>query len=123
MLDKTKEKILKKKGFKIQTFEPYNKLAIKFLNEFSIELRKNKKFINYLNLIYLMYWCNNKTKLIKKKKDNLISLGRGLAFHVCPSNVPTNFIYSFIFGILSGNSNIVKIPQKILMRKNNFGSY
>ena len=25
--------------------------------------------------------------------DNDLRLGRGLVFHICPSNVPTNFIY------------------------------
>ena len=39
-----------------------------------------------------------------------IRFGRGLIFHITPSNVPTNFIYSLLFGIISGNSNIVKVP-------------
>ena len=33
-------------------------------------------------------------------------------FHIAPSNIPTNFAYSLIFGLLSGNSNIVKVPSK-----------
>ena len=37
--------------------------------------------------------------------------GRGLIFHICPNNVPTNFIFSFFLGLLSGNSNIVKLPS------------
>ena len=40
-----------------------------------------------------------------------------MIFHICPSNVPTNFIYSFFFGLLSGNSNIVKIPSKNFYEK------
>ena len=39
-------------------------------------------------------------------------LGRGLVFHIAPSNVPLNFGYTFIFGLLSGNANIIKIPSK-----------
>ena len=39
-------------------------------------------------------------------------LGVGLIFHITPSNIPTNFAYSFIFGLLTGNSNIVKVPSK-----------
>ena len=50
-----------------------------------------------------------------KKNYNIkkeLYIGRGLVFHVVPSNVPTNFIYSLTFGLLSGNSNIIKLPEK-----------
>ena len=68
-----------------------------------------------------MYWCSKQVKKIKSKEKKFFSMGRGLAFHVCLSNVPTNFIYSFIFGLLSGNSNIVKMPSKnFIEKKNNF---
>ena len=48
------------------------------------------------------------------EKSNLIYFrkGRGLVFHVTPSNVPLNFVYSFVFGLLSGNSNIVRLSSK-----------
>jgi hypothetical protein len=39
-------------------------------------------------------------------------LGRGIAFHIAPSNVPVNFAYSLVCGILSGNVNIVRVPSK-----------
>ena len=49
-------------------------------------------------------------------KQNFLSssnrIGLGLVFHIAPSNIPTNFAYSLIFGLLSGNSNIVKVPSK-----------
>jgi len=32
-------------------------------------------------------------------RNNQLRLGRGLIFHICPSNVPTNFAYSFFFGL------------------------
>ena len=37
----------------------------------------------------------------------------GLVFHITPSNIPTNFAYSLLFGLLTGNSNIIKVPTKI----------
>ena len=39
-------------------------------------------------------------------------IGRGLAFHVAPSNVPVNCMYTLAFGLLSGCSNIVRVPSK-----------
>ena len=39
-------------------------------------------------------------------------LGRGIAFHVAPSNVPVNCMYTLVFGLLSGCANIVRVPSK-----------
>ena len=122
MPDKNKilKKITKNNSFVIKVFKPFSSLAIDFLLEFSNELRKNK-INNYPDLIYLSLWCSKK-KIENLKKNfflnNNLRLGRGLVFHICPSNVPTNFFYSFIFGILSGNSNILKIPNKDFVEKN-----
>jgi hypothetical protein len=33
-------------------------------------------------------------------------------FHIAPSNIPVNFAFSWIFGILSGNANVVRVPSK-----------
>jgi hypothetical protein len=41
-----------------------------------------------------------------------LRVGVGLVFHITPSNMPTNFAYSLLFGLLSGNSNIIKVPSK-----------
>ena len=39
-------------------------------------------------------------------------IGRGLAYHIAPSNIPINFAYSLVFGLLSGNTNIVRLSSK-----------
>ena len=116
MLDKRKilDKITKNKSFKVRISKPFNELNTKFLIDFSNELKKDKKIYEFPELFYLMFWCTKKNinKLQNKHLSEKIRFGRGLAFHICPSNVPTNFIYSFFFGLLSGNSNIVKLPNK-----------
>jgi len=107
-------KIIKKKNFCVETFRSFNSLSIDFLSDFSNELKKNKNIYKYPDLVYLLLWCNKKRieSLKKNFQEDEIRLGRGLIFHICPANVPTNFIYSFFFGLLSGNSNIVKVPSK-----------
>ena len=104
--------VLGDKKFKIKVSEPFNSLAENFIKDFSMELRKNKKIKLFPNLIYLIFWCRKNKNLTNKFDKGYLRLGRGLIFHICPSNVPTNFIYSFFFGLLSGNSNIVKVPSK-----------
>ena len=112
--------VLRGKKFETKVTEPFNNLSIDFLVDFSSKLRKFKKINSFPDLIYLIFWCSkNKNKnLAKYFNNNYLRLGRGLIFHICPSNVPTNFIYSFFFGLLSGNSNIVKIPTKNFKEKN-----
>ena len=111
--------VLGNKKFEIKVTTPFNNLVVDFLLDFSNELRKFKKINSFPDLIYLIFWCNkNKSKNLSKYcNNNYLRLGRGLIFHICPSNVPTNFIYSFFFGLLSGNSNIVKIPSKDFKEK------
>ena len=111
--------ILGNTNFKTKVVKPFNNLSIDFMIDFSDGLRKIKKINLFPDLIYLIFWCRkNKSKnLINHFNDNCLRLGRGLIFHICPSNVPTNFIYSFFFGLLSGNSNIVKIPSKNFKEK------
>ena len=57
--------------------------------------------------------------VLKKSIDNVIDkkkssnkYGWGVAVHITPSNVPINFAFSTIFGLLSGNHNFVSLPSK-----------
>jgi|ETNmetMinimDraft_16_1059900.scaffolds.fasta_scaffold33518_1 hypothetical protein len=111
--------VLRNTNFSIKVSEPFNNLSINLMTDFSYELRKTKKINLFPDLVYLTFWCrkNINNNLVKHFNNNYLRLGRGLIFHICPSNVPTNFIYSFFFGLLSGNSNIVKIPSKNFKEK------
>ena len=68
---------------------------------FSKELnKKSSKFYTDLkNIIFL--WCRKKNveKIKKNFFTNEIRTGKGLIFHITPSNVPVNFMYSLIFGV------------------------
>ena len=75
---------------------PFNQNLINFLNYFSNSLIKDKECRSYPDLIALSFWCSKKNiELLKNKiNDTEIRIGKGLLFHITPSNVPTNFIYS-----------------------------
>ena len=117
MLDKIilNSAVIGNKKFKTKVSTPFNLTAVNFILDFSNELKKNKEISSFPNLIYLIFWCRK--KFIKHTDKNISRLGRGIIFHISPSNVPTNFIYSFFFGLLSGNSNIIKIPSKSFKEK------
>ncbi len=54
----------------------------------------------------------NLQKLETAFKSNEVRLGRGLCFHIAPANIPINFAFSWIFSLLAGNANIVRLPSK-----------
>ena len=88
--------------------------SVNFLNLLSIDLLKNPYIRQYPDVLTFAFFCR-KANILKLKQNylsDIINIGRGVIFHVAPSNVPVNFAYSMVVGILSGNSNIVKVPSK-----------
>ena len=93
---------------------PYEEIICNFIEKFSTEISNDKRCKNYPDINTLAFWCRKKNILKFKKKFSTkeLRLGLGLVFHITPSNIPTNFAYSLIFGLLTGNSNVVKVPSK-----------
>lgn len=102
------------KKFKQEPFEPFSYEVCEFLDIFSKKLSALKEIKEYPDLKSLSFWCRKKNilKFKNAEKDLNFKIGLGLVFHITPSNVPTNFAYSLIFGLLSGNSNIIKVPSR-----------
>mgnify|MGYP006102230143 FL=1 len=100
--------------YETKPFKPYNKITCAFLAEFSKKLNLQKNINEISDLKALAFWCRKKNieYLIKKNLSDEIRIGLGLIFHITPSNIATNFIYSLFFGLLTGNSNVVKISSK-----------
>ncbi len=97
-----------------EPLKPFDEKVLSFLDSFSKELSKFNNSINYPDLKSLSFWCRKNNFLNMKKNYSSLEnkLGVGLIFHITPSNIPTNFAYSLIFGLLSGNANLVKVPSK-----------
>ena len=93
---------------------PYCNDVCKFLGDLSKKLDVKKMNQEFPDIKALSFWCRkaNIEYLKKKYISNETRLGLGIIFHITPSNIPTNFMYSLIFGLLTGNSNIVKVPSK-----------
>ena len=93
---------------------PFNQQSIDFLAKLSSEIRKSKNLKEFSDLATFAFWCRKNNILSYKNKYSHFNyrIGKGLIFHISPSNVPLNFAYSFIFGLLSGNSNIIRVPSK-----------
>ena len=93
---------------------PFNNKVCNFLGDLSIQLNNSQLAKKYPDIKTLAFWCRKKNilKLKNKLQTNESRLGLGFIFHITPSNIPTNFAYSLFFGLLTGNSNIVKVPSR-----------
>lgn len=98
---------------------PYQDECILFLDAWSKEIRNDIEARTYPDIQTFAFWIRKANMMQLKKsfeeKEDVVHykrIGKGLVFHIAPSNVPINFAYTFVFGLLSGNSNIVKVSSK-----------
>lgn len=100
----------------VPTKEPFDEEIINFLNEVSRVLMGMREAKAYPDVITLGFWMRKSSVLNLKKRfeknDGDLHMGRGLVFHIAPSNVPVNYAYSLVTGLLTGNANIVRVPSK-----------
>lgn len=98
----------------ISSEEIFSDNSISLLNNISVELYKSPKIREYPDVATFAFFCRKANILNLKRKYNQdgFRLGRGIVFHIAPSNVPVNFAYSMVAGLLSGNNNIIRVPSK-----------
>jgi hypothetical protein len=112
--------ILGQLNFNIGPTRIFETEIINFLEALSKEIMRNKKSREFHDLIAFGFWCR-KVNILRVKENYLkkeLLMGRGTALHICPSNVPLNFAYSLVFGLLSGNNNIVRLPSRNFLQTN-----
>lgn len=94
---------------------PFADNVIDFLNALSSTILKDRTTRIYPDVVTFAFFCRKANLLSLKEKytnPNELRLGRGLLFHIAPSNVPINFGYSLVAGLLAGNNNIVRVSSK-----------
>ena len=93
---------------------PFDEQVCSFLEDFSKLILKDSVLKSYTDVVSFAFWIR-KANIQKQKEEHASKysrLGRGMAFHIAPSNVPINAMFTFVFGLLSGNSNIVRVSTK-----------
>ncbi len=97
-----------------QPLPPYSDEAIEFASQLSKNIMRSPSVRIYPDMSALAFWCRKAN--LQKMKANCPEadkrLGRGLCFHVAPGNIPVNFAFSYLFGLMSGCSNIVRLSSK-----------
>ena len=94
---------------------PFADNVIEFLNALSGALLKDRMSRLYPDAITFAFFCRKANLMALKDKyssADALRMGRGILFHIAPSNVPINFGYSLVAGLLAGNNNIVRVSSK-----------
>ena len=101
-----------------QAWEPFAAETVDFLDRLSRALRADDRVRTDPEAMALAFWCRraHMEALRKRHCGEYKRLGRGLLFHLAPSNVPMMFAYTWIIGMLAGNAGIVRISGRTLRR-------
>jgi hypothetical protein len=94
---------------------PFAEDVLTLLDALSKELMADTEARAYPDVITFAFFCRrrNLEQLKAQWGDRSANrLGRGLTFHIAPANVPINFAYSLVVGLLAGNACIVRAPSK-----------
>lgn len=95
--------------------EIFSDSSMQFLSHLSRRLLADPASKVLPDVATFAYWCRQ-ANLIRMRasymKDERLRMGLGLTFHICPANVPVNFAFSMAFGLLSGNSCVLRLPSK-----------
>ena len=95
---------------------PFSDKVTDYLNALSVSLLKDRESRQYPDVVTLAFFCR-KANLQRLKKTFInseeVRLGRGILFHIAPGNVPVNFAYTLISGLIAGNKNIVRVSSKV----------
>lgn len=88
--------------------------AVAFLSGLSREILSDKRSRTNVDVMSYAYWIRKASLEEARSKhiDRKSRIGRGVAFHVAPSNVPINFAVSMTSSILAGNITIIRVSNK-----------
>ena len=93
---------------------PFDESIVALLQDMSRHLLQEPLAKDYPDVVAFAFWCRKGAlhQLRERYVSTELRLGRGLVFHIAPGNVPVNFAYSLVAGLLAGNANIVRLPSR-----------
>ncbi|MCR5225672.1 MAG: hypothetical protein K6E27_00470 [Eubacterium sp.] len=93
----------------------FSDLVVEFLSALSKELLSVPGIRNHTDVMSYAYWIRKASVEQARKdteRDDIHRIGRGVAFHIAPSNVPVNFAVSMTSSLLAGNITVIRVSQK-----------
>ena len=93
---------------------PFEPIVLDCLGEISTAILKSPVGRQFPDLTAFAFYIRkaNLQKLALNLNPVEVRLGRGLCFHIAPANIPINFAFTWVFSLLAGNANVVRLPSK-----------
>lgn len=89
----------------------FSERAVTFLSSLSRLLLRDKR--SSVDVKSYAYWIRRASlEAAAREGDFQNRLGRGMALHIAPSNVPVNFAVSMTSSLLAGNCTVVRVSGK-----------
>ena len=85
-----------------------------FLADLSRKLMDDKRSRGFQDVMSYAYWIRKSSidSAMKAHVNYDNRIGRGVSFHIAPSNVPINFAVSMTSALLAGNGVIIRVSDK-----------
>jgi len=101
--------------FSARPLPPFSPLVKDFLAQLSECLLGDPQTRAHPDVVAFGYWCrkaNIERQAAELGSPGRLRLGRGMTFHIPPTNVPVNFAFSWVFAMLAGNASILRLPSR-----------
>ncbi len=99
----------------LRPLRPFDESVLSFLGDVGAALLRDREAKAYPDVITFAFFCRRANLERMKREYGEATgdrLGRGLTFHIAPSNVPINFAYSLAAALLAGNGCVVKASSQ-----------
>ena len=92
----------------------FSEEAHAFLSALSARILADAEAKAYPDIVTLGFWCRPAAlrQMQRTYEADVNRLGRGIVFHIAPSNVAVNFAYSCLAAFLAGDASVVRLPSK-----------
>lgn len=93
----------------------FSEKVLAFCEKISTTILSYKDIRKFPDVLAFGFWCrkaNLEHIIMEYRHDIMCRYGKGIVYHIVPSNLPIMFAYTMVAGLLSGNANIVKLPSK-----------
>ncbi|WP_090304048.1 acyl-CoA reductase [Eubacterium aggregans] len=87
-------------------------VVCQFLETLGQALKKEPTIENKTAASVFAFWCRPGNLMALGKGYGQYAMGRGHIFHIAPANMPLFFLYTLAVGLLSGNSNVIRISER-----------
>jgi hypothetical protein len=101
--------------FSARPFVPFAPEVKEFLARLSERLLADPQVRALPDVVSFAYWCrkaNIERQATEFDGGGRLRMGRGMVFHIPPTNVPVNFAFSWVFAMLAGNASVLRLPNR-----------